>query len=202
MNVTATDNRKKDMGVVRVWNFQRNKPLLCKVIVLFACIPVVLLALTACTGKTSAEANTKRMEELGNEFIEELSTDIVAQREKLDGLLELDAVVVTEDKTYHIEKLENFYDEYKVGGNTQLTTVFKTKSFVVTRIVFEGSAGYYFRYEFDQFNETSIVVSSQSLDKISIAEDTKLNKIELTLMKDKKAPIVFTYKNIVTEESQ
>ena len=161
---------------------------------------VVLLAGTACGSGASSAVDTARMQELGNEFVEQLDSTVIAMREKPERLLGLEAVVVLDDKTYHLDRLYSFYEDYRVGEDTELLLVFQTKSFVVNKIVFEGSAGYYYRYEYDQFNPNAINVSSQPLDKLTITENSSLNKAELTLLRDKMADIVVTFCNIVTEE--
>lgn len=160
------------------------------------------LGLAACTSSDAiSAAHAQRMQELGAAFVTELEKDFIPNREKPEKLKAMDAVVVDGDKTYNLSLLYAFYDDYKVGQNTQVTTTISTSVFVVTRVVFEGSNGYYFRYEFDKFNEKSITVSSQPLDKISITEDPKVGKVELTLKKEKRSDLVFSFKNIVDEES-
>lgn len=160
----------------------------------------VMMLLTAC-GQQSKPTNTARMSELGNEFVEDLSTVIVEKSKDLSQLQQLEAVIVTDDSTYNINYLLDFYEQYKVAGDTQVTSVFSTKTFVVTRVVFEDGGGYYFRYERDPKNENEIKVTSQALDEISLKEDDQLNRVELTLSKKKSTPIIFTFKNLVVDDA-
>lgn len=159
---------------------------------------ILLFAACSGRGKVTAE-DTNRMEELGNLFVAEVN-DLLPMREAADRLQEQEVVLSTEDKTYNIQYLRQFYEDYQAGSPAEVLTVFKTKTFVVTKVVYEQEKGYYFRYEFDKFNEDNITVTSQVLDSVEIKEDTALKKAEFTLYKDKKTPIVFTYKNIVDEK--
>lgn len=161
----------------------------------------LMLTLTACTGKTELTAAEKnRIEELGNVFMEDIKQNILPDRETPTNLTDLGILVVADNKTYNASLLGSFYEDYRVGQNTQLTTVISTTGFVVVRVVFEGSTGCYFRYEYDPFNENSITITSQPVDKITVVEDTKLNKVELTLIRQKKENIVFSFRNLVREE--
>lgn len=168
---------------------------------ILALLLVVTLLGTSCTGKTASAPDTKRMEELGNAFAEELRTEYIPIRESLEELQACEAVLITEEKTYNISLLDRFYEEYTVGNTSSLVTIFKTKSFVVTKVLFEGGTGYYFRYELNPLEEKLIEVSSQPLDQLELVTDNTLKKKELTLLKEKQTPIVFSYKNIATEES-
>lgn len=170
------------------------------VIVLFAAL-LIVLPLASCSKSSSPSSmSAERIKELGEEFRDELDNIYIPIRENDERLLEQEAVLMLDDKTHYISRLYDFYEDYKVGETTEIVTVFKSKSFVVTKVVFEGDKGCYFRYQFDPFKENEIVISSQPLDKVEITKDEKLKKVELTLLKEKQTPIVFSYKNIDEEE--
>lgn len=161
---------------------------------------IVIAVLASCSSSTTLSDEEKnRMEELGNAFMEEIKLDILPNRESPETLIDKDIVLVIGDKTYNSDRLYAFYEDYKVGQNTQLTSVISNKGFVVIRVVFDENSGYYFRYEYDSFKENNITITSQPLDQIKLVEDTGLKKVELQLFRVKKDPIVFSFRNLMEE---
>lgn len=165
----------------------------------FALLIVILVLLTACGEDKQAEEDAERMTALGEEFVEEVN-EIFADRESESRLRDWEAVVSTLEGTDNIEYLDQFYEQYEAGNFAELLMIFQTKAFVVSKVIFEGDQGYYFRYEYDTFDPDSIVVNSQFLDEVELVEDSELGKIELTLQKEKKNPIVITFRNVVRDE--
>lgn len=168
---------------------------------MFVLCLAALTTFVSCSSKHSiSQKDANRIQELGNRFVEELN-EIIPLREQPDDLRALEAVAVINEKTYHLSRLDAFYEDYRVGQDTELVLIFSSKSFVVNKIVFEGSSGYYFRYEFDPFDEKAINVTSQTVDRVSIAEEHigDVRKVTLTLKKEKASDVLFTFKNIIED---
>lgn len=169
--------------------------------VCLVCLAFLLLLCSCGSGTAISTEDAGRMEVLGGVFLEDLK-GMLPYRQSDEHLLKLEAVVQIDDRTYNFPLLEDFRRGMESGENGQLTAVFKSASFVVVRLVYENGAGYYFRYEFDKFHEDDINISSQRFDELQMADDETLNKVEMSLIRDKNTPIVLAFRNIVEEQSQ
>lgn len=165
---------------------------------IFVCLILALL-FSSCGPNVIPEAEVQTMQQLGNAFVKQLNGSLIAMKDDPQKLLELDGVVVIDGETSNISKLYEFYEDYKVAADTELVVVFKSSSFVVSKVVFRGSQGYYLRYEYNPFDEKAIDVITQRINKISITKTQETGKVELSLKRENHDDIVMTFRNIVEE---
>lgn len=165
-------------------------------VLIFACA----MPLVSCGQKTMSLGTEERLMELGQEFINELTADILPLKDTPRELQDLGYVVSIDDSTYGSDAVYAFYKKYQAGETGKVTIIFSSKAFVVTRVYVEGNTGYYLRYSHNpKQTEGPLAVTSQIIDNVTLTTDTKLNKAELSVSLDKKNVATFSMRNLVVE---
>lgn len=173
------------------------------------CFCLFLLALSlavfsACGPKEIPPDETEMIRTLGDSFVKELQNDILPLKDSPEDLSTLGYVVVRDDVTYGADTLYEAYGKYRMGEDCSVTIVFSSKSYVAANIVFSGGNGYYFRYEYDQFNPDKVSASGRVIDDMKLEITELPPKIELQMLKNKREVVRFTLRNPVemAEDSQ
>jgi hypothetical protein len=147
-------------------------------------------------GSEISAATRERLDELAQEFVNELEVFILPAKDEPEKLTELGLTVSKPDATYNIDAVKTFYSAYSDNKNTRVTFAFSSSSFVVTRVIIEGKFGYYLRYQDGSAVGNELPITGKLVDSVALTEDTELNKVELTLRREKADVATFTFKHI------
>ncbi|MDL2232305.1 hypothetical protein LJC63_01825 [Ruminococcaceae bacterium OttesenSCG-928-L11] len=167
-------------------------------------LPVILslalvLAMTGCSGSGSGTAHAetqKRLDELVQDYVNELEGLIIPLKEKPEELSENGITVSAQGATYNADALREFYNEYGERKSGMVTFVFTTStSFVVTRLVFEAGFGYYMRYQHNAKAEGDLPITNRFIDNVVLEEQD--DRILLRIYNEKKEVASFTFRNII-----
>lgn len=165
----------------------------------------LLFSFGGCTSNKEdiSEATMARLEELAQDFVNELEVYIIPAKENNEELIALDMTVSTQQGSYNVDAVRDFYTAYTQKKNGMVTFAFTSTSFVVTRVVAEGNYYYYLRYQHDpKAGGEDLPITSMLLTEMELVEDADLNKVELTLRSEKAKPKVFSFKNIVSDAAE
>jgi hypothetical protein len=166
------------------------------VVLLWAVLLVVGLAACSSSDTDIDVATRERMDELAQEFVNELEAHILPAKDDSDKLTEMGITVSTPNKTYHIDAVRTFYQDYSDHKNTRVTFAFSSSGFVVTRVVVEGKYGYYLRYQDGTAVGEELPITGKLVDSITLTEDSALDKVELTLRREKADVAMFSFKHV------
>jgi hypothetical protein len=166
------------------------------VVLLLAIFLIAGLGGCASSGIQISAATRERLDELVQEFVNELEVFILPAKEDNVKLAEQGLTVSKPDATYNIEAVKTFYSEYSDDKNTRVTFAFSSSSFVVTRVIIEGKFGYYLRYQDGSAVGGELPITGKLVDSVALTEDTDLNKVELTLRREKADVATFTFKHM------
>lgn len=158
----------------------------------------IIIALVLCScGRPSAikSDDSEKLTEFGNALVSDLKEKILPKKDKPEKLVELGYVLQNGEKSYGMDELAGFSALYNKGGQQEVTMIFADKSFVVSRIVFVGDKGYYFRYEYDAKSPEKLAVSGQIADTVELKYQEKPPKWTMTLGLGKKQIAMFEFKN-------
>lgn len=159
----------------------------------FILIAVLLLGLTSCgKGKEPTAAQAALRDELAQEYMEEIRTQILPAREKPNTLAQLGCLVSQEEKVDHLARLDAFLEAWEAGEDSVLTTCFLNKSFVTTRLQVVDGVGYYFRYEYQP--KEPIAVTGKVFDNIYTVTSEQTGRVQLKLEYDKKEIAIFSFR--------
>jgi hypothetical protein len=162
-------------------------------------LAVFLIAgLGGCASESTeiSTATRERLDELVQEFVNELEVFILPAKDDDEKLCELGLTVSKPDATYNIDAVKTFYSAYSDNKNTRVTFAFSSSSFVVTRVIIEGKFGYYLRYQDGSAVGGELPITGKLVDSIALTEDADLAKVELTLRRDKADVATFSFKHI------
>lgn len=166
--------------------------------VVFAVAAVVFALLFGSCAQPEAigEADSQKIQEIGDAFIDDLRNIVIPAREIPEVLAYEGYVLRIDDKSYGTDTLAEFAEAYDESGDSQVTIVFSDKSFMVVRIVFTGGQGYYLRYRYDQFKPDDIPVSAQLIDTVDLKYQELPPRWEMKLLYGKKEVVpLFRFSN-------
>jgi hypothetical protein len=147
-------------------------------------------------------ATRERLDELVQEFVNELEVFILPAKEDDEKLAELGLTISKPDATYNIDAVKTFYSAYSDNKNTRVTFAFSSSSFVVTRVIIEGKFGYYLRYQDGSAVGGELPITGKLVDSVTLTEDSERNKMELTLHREKVDVATFSFKHIKEQPAE
>lgn len=163
---------------------------------------LLLFSVAGCTKSNASEQNLERTQELAQDFIDDLTANILPNREAANSLSNFEVVLFDSKKTYNIEYAENFATQMQNNEDTKLTMVFSTSSFVVNRLIYENGVGYYFRFQYDEKKDGQpLEITTKYIDNVELNTDDSRKKVELDVMKSKKKVATFTFRNVVRDDA-
>ena len=167
----------------------------------FIVILLVFLLLTGCNlsgGKVSA--NNERLQELGQEFIDDISNHYLSRVSAPAELSRIGLVTSTTNGSYNVGLLQTFAEQQQKGENCTITMAFTATSTVFSRVVYEDDTGYYLRYQHDDKaeNEEMLEITSRYYETTQFIVNDSATKVDLKLFAGKTEIATFAFKNIVT----
>lgn len=163
---------------------------------LVAAVALFAVALVSCAEPAAMDnTDAQKAQEIGDAFVSDLQRIIIPRMEEPEKLIEDGYVLSKDDKSYNMDVLAEFAVTYDEPGDSLVTMVFSSKSFVAARVVFVNGRGYYLRYEYDPFNPKNISVSAQAVDSVDLKYQEKPPKWEMKIINKNKDVASFSFYN-------